>query len=187
MLDTSWILSWGASGIPKLSLLLILIPPSIIISPKLEKFNHTKLNKTFVRSASIRKQTTTISTVANPFIFYFFIISNVFRLFYGKISLKKTIKSSKQAHNAKKTESVKNRTVCNNLDTSNTYVTPKILKKLGQHGFFINLLKKESTQNHSSFKNGNYFCQRKSFCFSARSNALLPKSSQRPCLAQTLI
>src|SRR3989337_805137 len=84
--------------------------------PKLENFNHTKLNKTFVRSVSIRKKITTISTVANPFIFYFFIISTVFQLFYGKKSSKETIESTKQAHNAKKTESVKNRIVCSNLN-----------------------------------------------------------------------
>ena len=39
----------------------------------------------------------------------------------------KTKESSKQAHNAKKTESVKNRTVCSNLDILNTSVTPQIL------------------------------------------------------------
>ena len=81
-----------------------------------------------MRSVSIRKQITTISTVANPFIFYFCIISIVFQLFYGKKSSKKTIESSKQAHNAKKTESVKNGTVYSNLETSNTSVTTKILK-----------------------------------------------------------
>src|SRR6266536_2250937 len=93
--------------------------------PKLENFNHTKLNKTFVRSVSIRKQITTLSTVANPLIFYFCIIYTVFQLFYGKNSSKETIKSSKQAHNAKKTESVKNRTVSRNMKTSNTSVTLK--------------------------------------------------------------
>ena len=93
--------------------------------PKLENFNHTKLNKTFMRSVSIRKQTTIISTVENPFIFYFWIISTIFQLFCGKNSSKKTIESSKQAHNAKKTESVKNRTVCSNMKTSYTYVIPK--------------------------------------------------------------
>ena len=96
--------------------------------PKLENFNHTKLNKTFMRSVSITKQITTISIVANPFIFYFSIISTVFQLFYGKNSSNKTMESPKQAHNAKKTESVKNRTVCSNLKTSYTYVTAKILK-----------------------------------------------------------
>ena len=60
-----------------------------------------------MRSVSIRKQTTNISIVANPFIFYFCIISTVFQLFYGKKSSKETIESSKQAHNAKKIESVK--------------------------------------------------------------------------------
>ena len=63
--------------------------------PKLENFNHTKLNKTFMRSVSITKQITTLSTAANPFIFYFCIISTVFQIFYGKNSSKKTIESSK--------------------------------------------------------------------------------------------
>ena len=81
-----------------------------------------------MRYVSIRKQTTTISTVANPFIFYFCIISTVFQLFYGNKSSNITIELSKQAHNTKKTESVKNRTVCCNLDTSNTSVNPKLLK-----------------------------------------------------------
>ena len=81
-----------------------------------------------MRYVSIRKQTTTISTVANPFIFYFCIISTVLQLFYGKKSSKKTIESSKEAHNAKKIESVKNGTFYRNLTTSNTSVSPKILK-----------------------------------------------------------
>ena len=120
-------------GIPKLRILAILeylgVPRespslgschSLFLHPsrshqKLENFNHTKLNKTFMRSVSIRKQITTISTVANPFIFYFCIIYTVFQLFYGKNSSNKTIESSKQAHNAKTRESVKNRTVCSNL------------------------------------------------------------------------
>ena len=96
-----------------------------------------------MRSVSITKQITTISIVANPFIFYFCIISTVFQLFYGKNSSKKTIESSKQAHNAKKTESVKNRTVCSNLDISNTSVTPKILKNLDNvSNLYINVLQK---------------------------------------------
>ena len=78
-----------------------------------------------MRSVSIRNQTTTISIVANPFIFKFCIISTILQLIYGKT--KKTIESSKQAHNAKKTESFKNRTVCSNLNISNTSGTPKIL------------------------------------------------------------
>ena len=81
-----------------------------------------------MRPVSIRKQITTISVVANQFIFCSCIISIVFQLLYGKNSSKKTIEPSKQAHNAKKTESVKNRIVCSNLDISNTPVTPKTLK-----------------------------------------------------------
>ena len=92
--------------------------------PKLD-FNHIK---NFMRSISIRKQITTISVVANQFIFYSCIISTIFQLFYGKKSSKKTIEPSKQAHNAKKTESVKNRTVCSNLTIWNTSETQKILK-----------------------------------------------------------
>ena len=46
--------------------------------PKLENFNHTKLNKIFVRSISIIKKTTTLITVENPFIFYYCIIPIVF-------------------------------------------------------------------------------------------------------------
>ena len=80
-----------------------------------------------MRSVSIRKQTTTISTVENIFLF-FCIIYTVFQLVYGKNSLKKTIESSKQAHNAKKIEFVKNRTIRSNLQTFNTSVTPKVLK-----------------------------------------------------------
>ena len=52
----------------------------------------------------------------------------MFQLSYGKNSSKKTIESSKQAHNAKKTESIKNRIVCSNLGVLNTSVTPKTLK-----------------------------------------------------------
>ena len=42
------------------------------------------------------------------------------------------IDSSKQANYASKTESVKNRTVCSNLNIHNTYGTLKILPKLGK-------------------------------------------------------
>ena len=73
-----------------------------------------------MRSVSIRKEITTISIVAKPFIFYPCVIPTVFQLFYGKSSSNKTIESSKQSHNAKKTEFVKNRTVYSNLDISNT-------------------------------------------------------------------
>ena len=42
------------------------------------------------------------------------------------------IVSSKQANYASKTESVKNRTVCSNLNIHHTYGTPKLLPKLGK-------------------------------------------------------
>ena len=55
-------------------------PPSPHIETSLifEHFIHTKLNKTFVRSVSIIMQSTTLSIVANPFIFYYCIIPTVF-------------------------------------------------------------------------------------------------------------
>ena len=42
------------------------------------------------------------------------------------------IDSSKQANYASKTESVKNRTVCSNLNIHHTSGTPKILETLGK-------------------------------------------------------
>ena len=41
--------------------------------------------------------------------------------------------SSKQANYASKTESVKNRTVCSNMNIHHTSVTQKVLPKLGQN------------------------------------------------------
>ena len=90
-----------------------------------------------MRSISIRKEITTISTIANQFIIYSCIIFTIFQLFYGKNSSKKTIESSKQAHNAKKTQPVKNRTVCRNLEISNTSVTQKIMKQLEPREKFV--------------------------------------------------
>ena len=43
----------------------------------------------------------------------------------------------KQANYALKTESVKNRIVCNDLESYHTYATTKILKNLGKHGKFV--------------------------------------------------
>ena len=74
----------GALGTPKLRFLSLLILLISVSRPKLENFNHTKLNKIFMRSISIRKEITTISAVENQLIFYFCIISNVFQLLYGK-------------------------------------------------------------------------------------------------------
>ena len=55
------------------------------------------------------------------------------------------IDSSKQANYASKTESVKNRTVCSNMNNHNTYGTPKILPKLGK----INNLYRKTVQKES--------------------------------------
>ena len=65
--------------------------PHIGTSSIFEHFIHTTLNRKLVRSFSIWKQITTISTVANPFIFYFCIICTVFQLFYGSNPLKDSI------------------------------------------------------------------------------------------------
>ena len=43
----------------------------------------------------------------------------------------------KQANYALKTESVKNRTICNDLDNYHTSATPKNLKKLGPREKFV--------------------------------------------------
>ena len=55
------------------------------------------------------------------------------------------IDSSKQANYASKTESVKNRTVCSNLDIHHTYVNPQILPKLG----ILNKLYSKTVQKES--------------------------------------
>ena len=47
------------------------------------------------------------------------------------------METGKQANYASKTESVKNRTVCNNLYSNHTYATPKIMKKSGPREKFI--------------------------------------------------
>ena len=43
----------------------------------------------------------------------------------------------KQANYALKIESVKNRTVCNDLQNNHTSATPKIMKKLGPREKFV--------------------------------------------------
>ena len=55
------------------------------------------------------------------------------------------IVSSKQANYASKTESVKNRTVCSNLNIHHTYVTPKMQPKLEKiNKLYRNTVQKES-------------------------------------------
>ena len=55
------------------------------------------------------------------------------------------IDSSKQANYASRTESVKNRTICSNLNIHHTYGTPKILPKLGEaNKLYSNTVQKES-------------------------------------------
>ena len=52
---------------------------------------------------------------------------------------------SKQANYASKTESVKNRTVCSDLNIHHTYGTPKILPKLGKiKTWYRKIVQKES-------------------------------------------
>ena len=89
---------------------------------------HKTSTENSVRSVSIIKQITTLSTVANQFIFCFGIVSTVVKLFHGLIHWYKSIVSSKQANYASKTESVLNRIVCSNLNIHHTYGTSKILK-----------------------------------------------------------
>ena len=64
------------------------------------------------------------------------------------------IDSSKQANYASKTESVKNRTVCSNMNIHHTYGTPKILPKLGKiNKLYSNTVQKESEPIDVSAKN----------------------------------
>ena len=64
------------------------------------------------------------------------------------------IVSSKQANYASKTESVKNRTVCRNLNIHHTYGTPKIIPKLGKiNKLYINTMQKESEPIYVPAKN----------------------------------
>ena len=53
------------------------------------------LTKPLVRSVSIINQITTLSTVANPFIFYYCIISTVLQLYHGLYPPTQTTESSK--------------------------------------------------------------------------------------------
>ena len=110
--------------------------------PKLENFNHTKLNKTFVRSLNIIKQITTL-------IKYYFKPIHILLLHYTYCILTwpwlippiQSIDSPKQANNTRKIESVKNRTICSNLNINHTYVNPKILKNYGNVGnLYINFV-----------------------------------------------
>ena len=106
---------WDAfRGIPKLRRLSLLeyllgvpwespslnscLPPSAPIeTPSIfEQFIHTKLNKTSMRSVGIIKQITTLSTVANSFIFYFCIIATVYNFSMAYIT-DKIDSSSKRA------------------------------------------------------------------------------------------
>ena len=64
------------------------------------------------------------------------------------------IVSSKQANYASKTESVKNGTVCSNMNIHHTYGTPKILPKLGKiHKFYRKTDQKESEPIDVAVKN----------------------------------
>ena len=47
------------------------------------------------------------------------------------------METRKQANYALKTESVKNRTVCKDLNISHTSATPKIMKKIGTREKFV--------------------------------------------------
>ena len=47
------------------------------------------------------------------------------------------METRKQANYALKTEFVKNRTICNDLDNSHIYATAKIMKKLGTREIFV--------------------------------------------------
>ena len=91
---------------------------------------HKTSTKNSVRSVSIIKQITTLSTVAKPIhiLFLHCIYCNItFPWLNPLIEIHSFIKTSK-LYIIKK--SVKNRTVCSNLNIHHTSVTPKILPQL---------------------------------------------------------
>ena len=72
------------------------------------------------------------------------------------------IDASKYANNTQKTESIKNKTVCSNLDSSHTSLTPKILKNHESWGnLYINLLENNSGFYHASVILNNSGTERK--------------------------
>ena len=92
--------------------------------------------------------------------------------------IKENHRAIKISTQRKENKICQNRTVCSNLTISNNYVTPKVLKNQdGLRNLYINLLQKELSFQHALVKNENCFCQRKSFCFLARSNNYHPRRS----------
>ena len=64
----------------------------------------------------------------NSLFIYIGVKPTVFQLLYGSYPLILAIETRKQANYAMKTESVRNRTVCNDLNINHTYATPEIMK-----------------------------------------------------------
>ena len=89
----------------------------------------------------------------------------------------------KQANYALKTESVKNRTVCNDLNNYHTYGTQNS-EKLGQlQKFAYQYCVKNLEFFYIPVKSENSNTGRKSFCFCTESNQQESTLSQRLCLA----
>ena len=81
----------------------------------------------------------------NSFFIYIGVKPTVFQLLYGTYPQILAIASSRYANNTRKTESVKNRTICSNMNINHTYGTPKILPKLGKiNKLYRNTVRKES-------------------------------------------
>ena len=76
-LESPWIFTWGALGIPKLELL----PLFLLLTSRPSRSSNTSSTQNFNRKlgkiVSIIKQITTLSTVANQLIFCFCIVSTV--------------------------------------------------------------------------------------------------------------
>ena len=96
--------------------------------PKLENFNHTKLNKTFVRSISIR--------IINHYYKYYTKQIHILCLHYINFIptflwqklIKENHRAIKISRQHKENRIFQNRAICSNLTILNAYVTPKILK-----------------------------------------------------------
>ena len=97
------------------------------------------------------------------FVFALYILYSNFSM--AKNSSRKTIESSKQAHNAKKTESVKNKPLCSNVETSYISVTPTILKKIRKHRKFLCQSCVKTSEFYHTSVIRNSATVHKSFCF----------------------
>ena len=128
-----------------------------------------------MRSVSIRKQTTTRSTVSNQFIFFWHYIYCISTFLWQKL-IKENHRSIKINAQHKENRICQNRIVCSNLTILNTSVTPKVLtKKYDLGNLYINLLQKELAFYHVLVIFNNYLPKHKVSVFFSKIKQLSPK------------